>query len=108
MNWFIQIENKRNNEKISVCDNGLVYGTKRNEKLFIIKPSAVDEIKKTINENVYSIKNLGGYYKQYQNDLILRIKCNTRKYRNVKMVGCPEARKIMTIILNESNCQKRL
>lgn len=105
--WFIQLETKGANNRISVCDNGLVYGPERNQKLGLLKESAVNEIKSIVNENVYMLKKLGYYINDHRNNLVLRIKDFSRKQRDIKAVGWEQSRKIYYIIIEESNWKKR-
>ena len=43
--WFIQIEDKETHERMSICDDGLVYGTARGQRLGILCPRTINTIK---------------------------------------------------------------
>lgn len=103
--WLIQIENKKENELLTVYENGLVYGKERGQKLFILSSRAIEQIKEIINSNIYMFKTLE-YFKEHHNPLILRINDTSRKHRKIKIVGWREMPKIMNIILNPQNYLK--
>lgn len=116
--WFIQIENKDNRERLSVYDDGLVYGTKRGEKLGILKPEIITKIKGIISgtlddygneftEYNYSSKvnylyqfKKDGYMKFNDNNFILRIRDNNRI---IKVVGWKNTQIILSIIKKTYN-----
>ena len=56
-NWLIKIIIPNSNQKLTIYENGLVYGSEYNQKLFILKKEAVDEIKSYINKSIYNLKN---------------------------------------------------
>lgn len=105
--WLIQIENKNENELLTVYENGLVYGKERGQKLFILTSFAIEQIKEIINSNIYMFKTLE-YFKEHHNTLILRINDTSRRHRKIKVVGWREIPKIMNVILNPQNCLKML
>ena len=116
--WFIQIENKDNRERLSVYDDGLVCGTKRGEKLGILKPEIITKIKGIISgtlddygneftEYNYSSKvnylyqfKKDGYMKFNDNNFILRIRDNNRI---IKVVGWKNTQIILSIIKKTYN-----
>ena len=100
--WIIQIKNKANNERITVYPNGLVYGTRKGEKLFNLSEYAMQEIKDLLNENIYSLKkdNNTNYM---NNGLILRIQCPSRKYNMITIEGWNQTPRLMNIIINKDN-----
>lgn len=102
--WFIQIENKGNHEKISVYEDGQVYGTEKGQKLCILKKEVIEQIKQMINYQAHMTKGqTNGYYNYKRNSLLLRINTNTRKYKLVKIVGWDNIEDILCIIKDPSN-----
>lgn len=100
--WFIQIENKINKIRMTIYDNGLVYGNERNEKLFILSPTSIDHLKGILNENMYMLKKLG-YYNEKLNPLVLKINNTSRNHKIIKVVGWSQTPKILNIIKDENN-----
>lgn len=119
--WFIQIENKDNHQRISICDSGLVYGTERGQKVATLNQETVNKLKgilngklderglpfnnKTINRKtnyMYFFKT-NVYTKYYDNNLILRIRDNSRKQRNIKVVGWYVTNNLLSLIKNPKN-----
>ncbi len=100
--WLIQFENKINKTKMTIYDNGLVYGTGRNEKLFILSRSSVEQLKDIINENMYMFKTL-----KYQSDgrspIVLRVNDTSRKHRNIKICVWGKIERLLNIIMDENN-----
>lgn len=102
--WFIQLENKKANVKITIYANGLVYGTEKGDKLFILTEEALNQIYDIIKPNLYMLKTLG-YFKEYYNDIILRINDTSRKHRSIKVVGWRYTKDIIRILTNTQNRQ---
>ena len=119
--WFIQIENKDNHQRISVYDNGLVYGTERGQVISTLKPETVNRLKgiltgkldergNAFNEitiasktnHLYFFKR-NPYQKFNHNNLILRIRDDSRKQRNIKIVGWYITANLLSIIKNPKN-----
>ncbi len=100
--WLIQFENKINKTRMTIYDNGLVYGTGRNEKLFILSRSSVEQLKDIINENMYMFKTL-----EYQSDgcspIVLRVNDTSRKHRNIKICVWGKIERLLNIIMDENN-----
>lgn len=124
--WFLQIEDKNTNNRISICDNGLVYGTERGHKLGILDIATINRIKsflngKTdINGNPFTDKNADSrinymymfktysYIKSNHNNLILRLRDDSRKNRQIKIVGVDITKSLLNIIDTQSNWYKFL
>ena len=122
--WFIQIEDKDSKEVISICDYGLVYGTERNQKLGILKQEVVDKIKKILdgdldisgnefnNKTIPSKVNFKQFFKNevytklYDNNLILRIRDDSRKQRKIKVVGWRTTETFIEFLKDEKNWKK--
>lgn len=100
--WLIQFENKINKTRMTIYDNGLVYGTGRNEKLFILSRSSIEQLKDIINENMYMFKTL-----EYQSDgrspIVLRVNDTSRKHRNIKICVWGKIERLLNIIMDENN-----
>ena len=119
--WFIQIENKDNHQITSVYDDGLVYGTNRGQIVTTLKPETINRLKgiltgkfdergNSYNERTISNRTNYMYFfkqKPYQkfnhNNLILRIRDDSRKQRNIKVVGWYVANNLLSIIKNPKN-----
>lgn len=102
--WFIQLENKEANVKITVYSDGTVYGTDKGNKLFIITEEALNQIYDIIKPNLYMLKTLG-YFKENYNNIIIRINDTSRKNRNIKIVGWRYTKDIINILTNTQNRQ---
>lgn len=102
--WFIQIENKGNHEKLSVYEDGTVYGTEKGQKLCILKQEVIEQIKQIINYQAHMTKcQAKGYYNYRRNSLLLRINTNTRKYKIVKIAGWDNIEDILDMIKDSNN-----
>lgn len=119
--WFVQIENKDNHQRLTVYDNGLVYGTERGQIIAKLTSDTVDKLKGILNGkldergnqfNERTISNRTNYMhffkvkiynKYYHNNLILRIRDNSRKHRPIKVVGWYVTSNLISIIKNPKN-----
>jgi hypothetical protein len=119
--WFIQIENKDNHQRLTVYDDGLVYGTERGQIIAKLTSDTVDKLKGILNGkldergnqfNERTISNRTNYIhffkvkiynKYYHNNLILRIRDNSRKHRPIKVVGWYVTSNLLSIIKNPKN-----
>ena len=119
--WFIQIENKDNHQRISICDSGLVYGTERDQKVATLNQETVNKLKRILNgklderglpfnNKTINIKTNYMYFfktnfytKYYDNNLILRIRDDSRKQRNIKVVGWYVTNNLLSLIKNPKN-----
>lgn len=119
--WFIQIENKDNHQRLTVYDDGLVYGTERGQIIAKLTSDTVDKLKEILNGkldergnqfNERTISNRTNYIhffkvkiynKYYHNNLILRIRDNSRKHRPIKVVGWYVTSNLLSIIKNPKN-----
>ena len=119
--WFVQIENKDNHQRLTVYDDGLVYGTERGQIIAKLTSDTVDKLKGILNGkldergnqfNERTISNRTNYMhffkvkiynKYYHNNLILRIRDNSRKHRPIKVVGWYVTSNLISIIKNPKN-----
>lgn len=119
--WFIQIENKDNHQRLTVYDDGLVYGTERGQIIAKLTSDTVDKLKGILNgkldergnqfneRTIYNRTNyihffkVKIYNKYYHNNLILRIRDNSRKRRPIKVVGWYVTSNLLSIIKNPKN-----
>lgn len=119
--WFIQIENKDNHQRLSVYEDGLVYGTQRGQIIATLTPDTVNRLKGILTGKVdergnqfneRTISNRTNYMhffkvkiytKYYHNNLILRIRDNSRKHRPIKVVGWYVTSNLLSIIKNPKN-----
>lgn len=122
--WFIQIEDKDSKERISICDYGLVYGTEHNQKLGILKQEVVDKIKQILDGdldifgNEFTTKTIHSkvnfkhffknevYTKYHDNNLILRIRDDSRKQRKIKVVGWLTTETFLKLLRDTNNWKK--
>lgn len=122
--WFLQIEDKNTNNRISVCDNGLVYGTEKGHKLGILNTETINRIKNFLNGkadingkpftnmnkdsriNYMYIFKTYTYMKNNHNNLILRLRDDSRKNRQIKIVGFDITKFLLDIITTKSNWHK--
>lgn len=122
--WFLQIEDKNTNNRISVCDNGLVYGTEKGHKLGILNTETINRIKNFLNGkadingkpftnmnkdsriNYMYIFKTNTYMKNNHNNLILRLRDDSRKNRQIKIVGFDITKFLLDIITTKSNWHK--
>ena len=122
--WFLQIEDKNTNNRISVCDNGLVYGTEKGHKLGILNTETINRIKNFLNGkadingkpftnmnkdsriNYMYIFKTYTYMKNNHNNLILRLRDDSRKNRQIKIVGLDITKFLLDIITTKSNWHK--
>ena len=98
--WFIQFENKINKTRMTIYNNGIVYGTERNEKLFILSSTCIEQLKDIINENMYITLE---YQNEGRSPIVLRVNDTSRKHRNIKIVGWSQTERLLNIIMDENN-----
>ena len=122
--WFIQIEDKETHERMSICDDGLVYGTARGQRLGILRPQTINIIKDILNGKLdedgneftnityanrinymYNFKK-NVYTKYYDNNTILRIRDDSRIERPIKVVGWHTTITILKLIKKQSSWKK--
>lgn len=119
--WFIQIENKDNHQRLSVYEDGLVYGTERGQIVTTLKLETVNRLKgiltgkldergnqfneRTISNRINYMQffKVMIYTKYYHNNLILRIRDNSRKHLPIKVVGWYVTNNLLSIIKNPKN-----
>lgn len=119
--WFIQIENKDNHQRLTVYEDGLVYGTQRGQIITTLTPDTVNKLKGILNGKLdergnrfteSTISNRTNYMhffkvkiytKYYHSNLILRIRDNSRKHRPIKVVGWYVTNNLLSIIKNPKN-----
>lgn len=122
--WFIQFENIDTNYKLSICDNGLVYGTEKGHKLGILDITMVNRIKDFLNGkmdingnpftpetldlriNYMHMFKINSYIKFNHNNSILRIRDDSRKKRQIKIVGWDITLKLFDIVSTKKNWYK--
>ena len=122
--WFIQFENIDTNCKLSICDNGLVYGTEKGHKLGILDITMVNRIKDFLNGktdidgnsftpetldlriNYMHMFKINSYIKFNHNNSILRIRDDSRKKRQIKIVGWDITLKLFDIVSKKKNWYK--
>jgi hypothetical protein len=85
--WLIQFGD--NKSKITIYDNGKVYGSERGYVIGLLSEKALNEIEEYINTNIYYFKKLK-YYNGHVNNMLLKIHDNSRKHRIIKIVGIKE------------------
>ena len=106
--WFIKIENPKTNIKFTIYNDGLVFGTKRNEKLFVLTEKAVSEIKAIIKVNIYMLRTMR-YLNHSKEGFIIRINDTSRKHQDIiKIVGWSYEKRILDIIQNRENIKEIL
>lgn len=103
--WLMQIIIPTTNYKFTIYDNGLVYGTNYNEKLFILNEEALNQIKKFIKRDIYMLKTLS-YVKMKRHGLIIKLNYANRNRNNIKVVGWAYEKEILSIITTSSNYKK--
>ena len=119
--WFIQIENKDNHQRLTVYEDGLVYGTQRGQIITTLTPDTVNKLKGILNGkldergNRFTESTISNrinymhffkvkiYTKYYHSNLILRIRDNSRKHRPIKVVGWYVTNNLLSIIKNPKN-----
>lgn len=119
--WLIQIENKDNHQRISVYDSGLVYGTEQGQVIGTLTSETSNRIKGILTGKLDERGNLFNkesassrinylyffknepYQKYNHNNLILRIRDDSRRHRNIKIVGWYVTSNILSIIKNPKN-----
>ena len=99
---FIIIDSKDTDNRLSIYDNGLVYGKNKGQLLGKLNNKATLDIKQVINENIYMFKKLV-YYNEALNPYILRIRDDSRKHRPIKIVGWSQFHRINRVISNKRN-----
>lgn len=102
-NWFIKLGIKQEKIQIIIDESGNIYNGEKNSKLCLLTREAFNEIKNIVSENVYMIQKLGGRYDSHSNNSVLKINCNTRKYKYLEVTGWIETEKIFNIIKDKNN-----
>jgi len=100
--WFIEITCKTDDDfKITIYNDGSVYGIERGKKLVTLNSNAMAELEFIINESLGEFRKLG-YHNYHNNPLVLKIN-DINKNKIHKIVGWPPVSDIMKILLNKSN-----
>lgn len=105
-NWLIKIINPSTDIKITIYENGLVYGNEYNEKLFILTNDTVSKIKECINKSLYNLKE-DERTRQNKGNCIIKINDTSRKQRNIKVYGWEYEKTIIKFITNKNNYIKQ-
>lgn len=105
--WLMKIINPFTDVKITIYENGLVYGSEYNNKLFILTDDAVYEIKKYINQSLYNLKKQERTI-QNKSGVITKINDTSRKHRNIKIYDWEHENEIIKLITNKNNIKKNL
>lgn len=100
--WFIEILNKQNDLKLTIYEDGSVYGKERGLKYGVLVSSAMEELFSIINENMYMFRKLK-YYKENVNPFILKVNDTCKQHRTIKIVGWSQMPRIMKVVSNKSN-----
>ena len=100
--WLIQIIKPETDIKLTIYENGLVYGKEYNEKLFILNEQSLNKIKEFIKKDIYSLKG-SPYIRMQRNGLIVKINDTSRHKRKIKVEGWFYAPEIISILLDEKN-----
>lgn len=100
--WFIEIQNKEKDLKLTIYKDGTVYGRERGKKYGTLSSYAMEELFSIINENMYMFRKLK-YYKEDVNPFILKVNDTCRNHRTIKIVGWSQMPRIINILMNKSN-----
>lgn len=79
--WLISIQIKNMNYKISIYENGYVYGSRRNELLGVMTQEGIDEIKALLKPYMPFLKK-ERYINARNSIFILKINSTSRKHRD--------------------------
>lgn len=119
--WFIQIIDIKNQETISVYDNGQVYGTEQGQKLATLNQETVNRLKGILNGtldekglpfNERTIFNRINYMYFFKNNpnmvfssskTILKIRDDSPKKQKIKVFGWYVTNNLLSIINNPNN-----
>lgn len=104
--WLVEITSKEDNFKMTVYEDGTVYGKERGHKLGILNSNAMTEINKFIKEYMPLFKSQQ-YIKENSIPFTMKVNINSKRQNYFKAVGWKKVIKpIMSIILNRNNyCQ---
>ena len=103
--WLMKIIVPNSNKKFTIYSNGFVYGTNYNHKLFMLNDKSINKIKYYIRKDIYMLKTLS-YVKMRRSGLIIKINDNSRKNRNIKVIGWAYEKKIIDILCDKENYKK--
>lgn len=87
MQPLIQLHNPFTHVRISVYDDGKVYGTQKGQLLGILDEKSKQELLHLIQTNMYMFKALNGY-KSKENPIIMYIRNDSkRNSKTIKITG---------------------
>lgn len=119
--WFIQVIDIKNQEIITVYDNGQVYGTEQGQKLATLNQETVNRLKGILNGtldekglpfNEKTIFNRINYMYFFKNNpnmvfssskIILKIRDDSPKKQKIKVVGWFVTNNLLSLIKNPKN-----
>lgn len=97
--WFISLENKELDLKVSIYEDGTIYGKERGQILGILNANSMEELNFIINDNLGEFRRLG-YYNYKDNQYVLRIN-DTVKHRTLKIKGWPQILSLIRVLRNK-------
>lgn len=104
MKPFIVLENMQTRNLISIYDNGVVYGKHRGDILGTLSDESLSELKLLINTNMYMFKSLTRYVDHW-NSIALHVRDDSRKHRDIRIIGWSQIPLLTTIIRKTESLQ---
>ncbi len=102
--WFISVENKELDLKVSIYEDGTVYGKERGQEIGILNTNSMEELNYIINDNLGEFRRLG-YHNYKDNQFILRIN-DTIRHQVHKIKGWGQISCIIRVLYNKRNFDK--
>lgn len=105
-NWYLKLRNRVNGYQIAIYPDGTVYGDAKGEKILRLSPSAMEQIRSLVQEDIGMIKKYGY---DVQSDGIYNAKFwdDSHHNRSLKVRGWYSAPVVRDIVFSSENVEKR-
>lgn len=97
MQPLIQLYNPITNNRISIYDDGRVYGSKKGQLLGFLNNESKTLVLNLIKENMYMFKRLERYDEKL-NPITMFVRDDSRKHRHIKITGWSQFNNLITYI----------
>ena len=99
MQPLIYLKNTRTGQTLSIYEDGRVYGKEYGNLLGTLNNESLTNVLSLIKENLYMFKTLT-IYNEGLNPIVMHIRDDSRKHRNIEVIGWSQIPQLLTYIHN--------